>query len=73
MILKDTSASCRDAAVTFLVLLKQIIPENALVEQAITALPKYRVAEIQKRLSEENGSQENNSLAEGSQPPLRQA
>ena len=56
---------------TFLVLLKQIIPENALVEQAITALPKYRVAEIQKRLSEENGSQENNSLAEGSQPPLR--
>ena len=58
---------------TFLVLLKQTIPENALFEQAITALPKYRVAEIQKRLSEENGSQENNSLTEGSQPPLRQA
>ena len=65
MILKDTSASCRDAAVTFLVIFKQIIPENSLVEQAITALPKYRVAEIQKRLNDENCSQENN-LAEGS-------
>ena len=50
IILKDTSASCRDAAVTLLVTFKQIIPTNDLVEQAITALPKYRVTEIQKRV-----------------------
>ena len=73
MILKDTSASCRDAAVLLLIVFKQTItPENsALVEQAISALPKYRVAEIQKKIQEENGTQEN-SMAP-SQPPLRQA
>lgn len=68
MILKDTSASCRDAAVNFLVILKQIIPENQLVEQAISALPKYRVAEITKRLEE---TSQEATLADGAQPPLR--
>lgn len=46
MVLKDTSACCRDAAVTLLVTFKTIIPENASVEEAITALPKYRISEI---------------------------
>lgn len=46
LILKDTSASCRDASVSLLVTFKQIIPDNALIEAAITALPKYRVSEI---------------------------
>lgn len=46
LIQKDTSAACRDAAVTLLVTFKQIVPENALVEQAVTALPKYRISEI---------------------------
>ena len=46
MVLKDTSACCRDAAVTLLVTFKTIIPENAAVEEAITALPKYRISEI---------------------------
>ena len=67
MILKDTSASCRDAAVLLLVVFKQIMPpDNALIEQAISALPKYRVAEIQKRILEESGAgsgQQENSLA----------
>ena len=35
MILKDNSASCRDAAVTLLVTFKMQIGDNALVEQAI--------------------------------------
>jgi len=52
MILKDNSASCRDAAVTLLVRFKQLIPGNSLVESAITALPKYRISEITKRLEE---------------------
>lgn len=52
LILKDNSASCRDAAVTLLITFKQIIPDNALIESAITALPKYRVGEIQKRVDE---------------------
>ena len=52
MILKDTSASCRDAAVSFLVSFKKLVPENSLVETAISALPKYRVSEINKRLED---------------------
>lgn len=32
LILKDTSAACRDASVSLLVTFKLIIPENALVE-----------------------------------------
>ena len=51
MILKDTSAACRDAAVSLLVTFKQIIPESPLVEAAITALPKYRISEIQKKIN----------------------
>lgn len=51
LILKDTSASCRDASVSLLVTFKQIIPDNALIEAAITALPKYRVSEILKRVN----------------------
>ena len=57
MILKETSASCRDAAVTLLVTFKLIIPSNELVEAAITALPKYRVSEIQKRVQPESDDQ----------------
>ena len=68
MILKDTSASCRDAAVTLLVTFKLIIPNNELVEAAITALPKYRISEIQKRVQPE--SEDTNAEF---QPPLRQA
>ena len=60
MILKDTSASCRDAAVTFLVMFKQIIPQNTLIESAIAALPKYRIAEITKRLEESAANDSNN-------------
>ena len=54
MILKDNSASCRDASVNLLITFKQIVPDNSLVEEAIKALPKYRVSEIQKRLEEAN-------------------
>ena len=50
MVLKDTSATCRDAAVTLLVTFRQLIPDNPLVEQAAVALPKYRISEIQKRV-----------------------
>ena len=53
MILKDNSASCRDAAVNFLVTFKQIIPDSPLVETAIIALPKYRVSEIRGRFEVE--------------------
>jgi len=52
MILKDTSANARDAAVSLLMTFKQLIPDSQLVESAITALPKYRVSEINKRLEE---------------------
>ncbi len=31
LILKDTSASCRDASVSLLIIFKRIIPENPLV------------------------------------------
>ena len=52
LILKDTSASVRDAAVTILVTFKMILPANELVDQSIQSLPKYRVTEIQKRVEE---------------------
>ena len=51
MILKDNSAACRDAAVSLLVTFKMIIPDSALVEAAINALPKYRISEIQKKIN----------------------
>lgn len=53
LILKDTAAACRDAAVSLLVNFKTIIPDNALVGQAISALPKYRISEIHKRINPE--------------------
>ena len=46
MVLKDNSASCRDAAVNLLITFKGMLPENKWVEEAITALPKYRILEI---------------------------
>jgi len=52
LILKDTSASVRDAAVTILVTFKMILPANELVDSSIQSLPKYRVTEIQKRIEE---------------------
>lgn len=61
MVLKDTSACCRDAAVTLLVTFKTIIPENAAVEEAISALPKYRISEIQKRVDGPSQESEDSS------------
>ncbi len=64
LILKDTSASCRDAGVSLIITFKRIIGDSPMVEQAISALPKYRISEIAKRVNPtaaENQETESNS------------
>jgi hypothetical protein len=40
---KDTNANVRDAAVSLLTTFKTLLPQNALVDESINCLPKYRV------------------------------
>ena len=52
--LKDTHANVRDAAVGLLITIRTNLNQSdvASFNDAITVLPKYRVSEIQKRISE---------------------
>jgi len=52
LIQKDTSASVRDAAVTLLVTFKRRLPTSEIVHEAVQALPKYRIQEINQRATE---------------------
>lgn len=63
-----------------MIALKKIIPENALVESAVQALPKYRISEINKRvqdtISDASAAAATAGLAtplNDDEPPLKQA
>lgn len=49
---KDTNAGVRDAAVSLLITFKSTLFENAIVNETINSLPKYRISEIVKLASE---------------------
>jgi len=48
LVLKDTAANVRDAAVTLFKTFMGILKDQKLIEEAIKVFPKYRVQEILK-------------------------
>ena len=52
LITKDTNASVRDAAVLVLTRFKAKLPLSPEINEAVNCLPKYRIAEITKRVQE---------------------
>jgi hypothetical protein len=49
---KENNASVRDASVSLLITFKMLLPDCQTVRDAVHTLPKYRIAEINKKATE---------------------
>jgi hypothetical protein len=65
---KDTNAGVRDASVLLLTSFKTLLFDNSVVNDAINALPKYRITEIIKEANDRNKL--NNQIQDLSTKPI---